>query len=79
MADLQTSMGGGGLRGLGSFFLALGIIGIIVWIVVYSEAIAFPVGYMVLIVGLLIVGFILEGFYIIPEWIRVPVLQLGTL
>ncbi len=43
----------------------------------YFEAIAFPVGYMVLIVGLLIVGFILEGFYIIPEWIRVPVLQLG--
>ena len=43
----------------------------------YLEAITFPIGYIVLIFFFLILGFILEGFYIIPEWIRVPVLQLG--
>ena len=77
MVDLSVSMGGAGLRGLGSLLLTVGVIGIIVWIVMYLEAITFPIGYIVLIFFFLILGFILEGFYIIPEWIRVPVLQLG--
>jgi regulator of protease activity HflC (stomatin/prohibitin superfamily) len=76
-SDGQSSFGGGGLRGLGVFLIVVSIIGVFVDIG-YSYSNMIPSEYWISgIILTFIAGFILTGFYIIPEWIRVPVLMLG--
>jgi regulator of protease activity HflC (stomatin/prohibitin superfamily) len=70
----KVPVGGVTIRVLGTLLIILGLIGIPVSIFITS--IRLGVGITITII-LLILGFILAGVYIIPEWIRVPVLLLG--
>jgi regulator of protease activity HflC (stomatin/prohibitin superfamily) len=69
------SVGGGSLRGLGWFLFITGIIGLLVTIFVTS--LGAPLGLEAWFGIQIILGFILMGLYIIPEWIRTPTLLLG--
>ncbi|MGQ4875325.1 MAG: slipin family protein [Promethearchaeia archaeon] len=74
----QSRIGGSFLRGLGYFLFFIALIFLCIDIAAWL-LIGIPVDYISLIwltIGL-ILGFILMGLYIIPEWIRVPTLLLG--
>jgi regulator of protease activity HflC (stomatin/prohibitin superfamily) len=70
----KSPIGGVTIRVLGTLLILLGLIGLPISIFITSIRIG--VGIVISVI-LLILGFILAGVYIIPEWIRVPVLLLG--
>ncbi|MHA1372452.1 MAG: SPFH domain-containing protein, partial [Promethearchaeota archaeon] len=75
-----AKVGGTVIRALGSvitFFSLLFLIvgGIVFWFVPEFKALIFYAWFFA--IPLLILGFLMMGLYIIPEWIRIPVLFLG--
>jgi regulator of protease activity HflC (stomatin/prohibitin superfamily) len=71
-------IGGGIVRGLGYFLFILGII-IIIGIFIAMNFFGFPFN-LLLFIGIsimILIGFLIMGIYIIPEWIKVPTLLLG--
>ncbi len=75
-----TSPGGSVLRGLGSFLFGLGILDGIVALILYFAGMSLSTLILPMVgvfFALVIIGFILKGVYIIPEWVRVPALRLG--
>ncbi|MHA1821421.1 MAG: slipin family protein [Promethearchaeota archaeon] len=71
-------VGGAGIRGFGQFLFWGGLIVLLFLIIerYLTNMLAFDVTILVLII-IMVVGFLFSGLYIIPEWIRVPVLLLG--
>lgn len=73
--SLQSNIGGSRVRILGYFLFFLGIIGILVTLI--GDILKIKIFWVIFSGFILIFGFFLTGVYIIPEWIRVPVLLLG--
>jgi regulator of protease activity HflC (stomatin/prohibitin superfamily) len=73
------SVGGSSVRGVGYFFLVVGVIGAVITIFMilfgFTSTILWEAFFG--LVALAIFGYILIGVYILPEWIRVPMLLLG--
>ncbi len=74
----RYSVGGNSIRGVGYFLF---IVGLIVLIGMVIANIFFQVAINILILTvviiLIVLGFLMAGIYILPEWIRVPTLLLG--
>lgn len=73
--SLQSNIGGARVRIFGYFLFFLGILGIVVSLI--GEILKPKLLWIILSAFTTSLGFILTGIYIIPEWIRVPVLLLG--
>jgi len=74
----KSKVGGANIRGIGYFFFIVGLM-ILIGTLIFSIILPFPID-IFMIVGsiiMMLIGFILMGFYILPEWIRVPTLRLG--
>jgi regulator of protease activity HflC (stomatin/prohibitin superfamily) len=72
------TVGGNIVRGIGYFLFFADIITMIgIIIAFFGFAIQIGIGYFILVGILIVLGFILMGIYIIPQWIRVPTLRLG--
>ena len=74
--NVSIHVGGSGIRGFGWFLFIVSLLALIVTLVMRIVTIQ-NFGWLVLFVIIIIVGFIMTGFYVIPEWIRVPTLLLG--
>jgi regulator of protease activity HflC (stomatin/prohibitin superfamily) len=74
-SGMKSTIGGASLRFLGYVLFFLGIAGLIIAIV--GSVFALKILWIFVSVIAIGIGFICTGFYIIPEWIRVPVLLLG--
>jgi regulator of protease activity HflC (stomatin/prohibitin superfamily) len=76
--NYKIKIGGGSLRGIGYFFFIAGLFFLfVVFIVFITFGIPLDLALILGLVSLTVIGFILMGIYIIPEWIRVPTLLLG--
>jgi regulator of protease activity HflC (stomatin/prohibitin superfamily) len=77
--SMIKTIGGNVVRGIGYFLFFADII-VMISIIIAFNFFAIPIDLVIyIVVGILIVlGFILMGIYIIPQWIKVPTLRLGN-
>ncbi|MHA1413223.1 MAG: slipin family protein [Promethearchaeota archaeon] len=76
--NIRPRMGGGVLRGLGFLLLFIALMILSFELIMYfTRILPFDIVIFLTMILLIILSFLLMGIYIVPEWIRVPVLRLG--
>lgn len=78
--QITNSIGGAGLRTFGKILFGIGLIGEIITIILWilkPNPLLVGFGFILTSTICLLLGFFLQGFYILSEWIRAPVLLLG--